>query len=131
MPHVARFRRTGGGDVHGRPLHFLVARFSIALHHGCEPEYESCMRSVWPATMASVCTPNGGGGCVAGLLWNLRAGLGRDQCGLGHPRLYAHTYVGTKALVETYVAQAANLLQVVQLPLPNQLGALRIVFARE
>ena len=32
------------------------------------------------------------------LLWSLRAGLGRDQCGLGHPKLYSHAHVGTKTL---------------------------------
>mmetsp|Transcript_1333 Transcript_1333/g.2759 ORF Transcript_1333/g.2759 Transcript_1333/m.2759 type:complete len:754 (+) Transcript_1333:646-2907(+) len=48
-----------------------------------------------------------------GLLFHLRAGLSRDQCGLGHPKLYDQTNVGTKRLVEHYVAQVANLLQLV------------------
>eukprot|EP00854_Cymbomonas_tetramitiformis_P005936 gene5936-7139_t len=51
------------------------------------------------------------------LIFHLRTGLKRDGCGLSNPLLYSQAHVGTKKLVEAYVAQNAELLQkVVEIP---------------
>lgn len=44
------------------------------------------------------------------LIYVLREGLSYDIANIGHPMLYAHTYVGTKKIIEDYINEVSQCL---------------------
>ena len=76
---------------------------------------------------------------VWAIIFLLRAGLSRNFGGVGNPRLFAHTMVGTKHVIEEYVEELKLCLELVaeynspELPLKAKLEfftGLRQVYGR-
>ncbi len=44
------------------------------------------------------------------LMYILREGFSHDVANIGHPMLFAHTYVGTKKIIEDYIDEVSNSL---------------------
>ncbi|TPX61115.1 hypothetical protein SpCBS45565_g07347 [Spizellomyces sp. 'palustris'] len=53
-------------------------------------------------------------GDVAELIYLLRSGLLRNLGGIGDPRLFSRSYLGTKSLIEDYLNQVVTQLQYIQ-----------------
>ena len=48
---------------------------------------------------------------ILDLIYVLREGLSYDFANIGHPMLFAETYIGTKKIIENYVEEVSNCLQ--------------------
>ena len=47
---------------------------------------------------------------VVDMIYILREGLSHDIANIGHPMLFAHTYIGTKKLIEDYIEEVSQSL---------------------